>query len=114
MHFTVFAAAVVHAGHATYFEPNGNAGACGWDISNNAWDNGAHCGKGIKIKSNGKTLDGYIADLCAEGCASDQVDLTRGFFQQFSPLSAGKIVVDWSYQDAHHRGAALSGESRDQ
>ncbi|EGX90070.1 Barwin-related endoglucanase [Cordyceps militaris CM01] len=109
MHFTVFAvfaAAVVHAGHATYFEPNGNAGACGWDISNDvwavalppqAWDNGAHCGKGIKIKSNGKTLDGYIADLCAEGCASDQVDLTRGFFQQFSPLSAGKIVVDWSY-----------------
>ncbi|XWW94195.1 hypothetical protein V2A60_002137 [Cordyceps javanica] len=110
MKFTVLAttvmAAVAHAGHATYYEPNGHAGACGWGIGNDAWavalpphawNNGAHCGKGIKIKHNGKVLDGYIADLCAGGCAPDQVDLTRGFFQQFAPLSRGKIVVDWWY-----------------
>lgn len=108
MQFTMLAtaafAAVAQAGHATWFTPNGDVAACEFPVQNDqwavalppgSWDNGAHCGKGIKVTHNGKTLDGFVADFCAESCDDSQIDLAIGFFQQFANTDEGDIQVDW-------------------
>ncbi|KAJ6785565.1 hypothetical protein PWT90_10644 [Aphanocladium album] len=108
MKFTILAAAtmasVASAGHATYYEPNGHAGNCGWGIDTNSWavalPSHAYrsdlCGKGINVRHNGKTLRGYIADSCPT-CAPGDIDLARGLFTQFADTSVGVIDVDWWY-----------------
>ena len=93
----------VTANRASFYIPNNNKGACGTPIDNEAWavalppssyENGAHCGKEIRISYNGKTLNGKVADLCPD-CAGAQIDLVKGFFEQFEKTEKGVIEVDW-------------------
>ncbi|KAJ7679217.1 RlpA-like double-psi beta-barrel-protein domain-containing protein-containing protein [Mycena polygramma] len=109
---------------ATYYDPDGGLGACGWAIQNSDlavaigaghWDNGAHCGhtmtvtcelaaffsspNNINICSvNGATVQATVADLCP-GCQGDNgIDLTPGAIGAIDPnyVNNGVDSVTWS------------------
>jgi hypothetical protein len=55
------------------------------------------CGKSITISWQGKTATATIADTCP-GCANGGLDLTPSLFQEFAPLSEGRLTgMTWSF-----------------
>jgi expansin (peptidoglycan-binding protein) len=55
------------------------------------------CGKSITISWQGKTATATIMDTCP-GCANGGLDLTPSLFQQFAPLSEGRLTgMTWTY-----------------
>ncbi|KAJ6507703.1 RlpA-like double-psi beta-barrel-protein domain-containing protein-containing protein [Mycena vitilis] len=92
---------------ATYYNPDGGLGACGWAIQNSDfavaigaghWDNGAHCGRTMTVTFNGATVQATVADLCP-GCQGDNgIDLTPGAIGAIDPnyVNNGVDSVTWS------------------
>jgi len=115
------AAGVVHKGRATYYSPEGAAGACGeynsdsdkvvalpfelYDELKNSKQ--SRCGSGIRVTYNGKTVEGKVADRCP-GCGLDEsfrgeselshLDLSEGFFAALADPSEGFIQpIYWEF-----------------
>ncbi|KAJ7679211.1 RlpA-like double-psi beta-barrel-protein domain-containing protein-containing protein [Mycena polygramma] len=94
-------------GLATYYEPNGGTGACGWAIQNSDfavaigsghWDGGSHCGNSMTVSFNGATVQATVADLCP-GCQGDNgIDLTPAAIAAIDPnyVNNGVDSVTWS------------------
>ncbi|OAR01545.1 hypothetical protein LLEC1_04896 [Akanthomyces lecanii] len=110
MQFSVLAAAamaaIAHAVHATYFTPNGHAGACGWGINNeawaialspHAWDNGAHCGTGHQDPAQRQDARRIHRRPLRRGLRSRPGRHGPGLLPAVCPPSEGDIVVDWWY-----------------
>jgi len=58
-------------------------------------NNNPLCGKTITITYNGVTKTAKVVDTC-EGCAAGNIDLSPSLFQDFAPLSAGRVGgVSW-------------------
>ncbi|KAF9029467.1 barwin-like endoglucanase [Hymenopellis radicata] len=102
---TLISAASAFSGDATYYLPNGGYGACGQKLQNSdhvvalssaQYNNGANCGRHIKVNYNGKSVTAKVADLCP-GCASGSVDLAESAFKVLAPLDKGRIRVTWNY-----------------
>ncbi|KAJ6527681.1 RlpA-like double-psi beta-barrel-protein domain-containing protein-containing protein [Mycena capillaripes] len=98
-------AAAAHHGRVTFYLPNGAVGACGHPIKTSAhavalasaqYNDGAHCGKKIKVQHNGKSIIAKVVDLCP-GCPSDGLDLTRGAFKKLAKPAIGVIEADWQF-----------------
>ncbi|PBK66769.1 hypothetical protein ARMSODRAFT_939053 [Armillaria solidipes] len=93
-------------GDATWYDPNGNFGACGAPMQNSdhivalssdQYAGGAHCWKHIGVNYNGKFVDATIGDLCP-GCGINGIDLSSSAFQELAPLDVGRIQVTWNYE----------------
>ncbi|KAK0497532.1 riboflavine-aldehyde-forming enzyme [Armillaria luteobubalina] len=93
-------------GDATWYNPDGNFGACGAALQNSnyivalssdQYAGGAHCWKHIGVNYNGKFMDATIGDLCP-GCGTNGIDLLSSAFQVLTPLDARRIQVTWNYE----------------
>ncbi|KAF7335147.1 Barwin-like endoglucanase [Mycena venus] len=98
-------AAAAHQGQVTFYTPNGGVGACGQPIKTSAhavalasaqYNDGAHCGKKIKVQHNGKSVIAEVVDLCP-GCPSEGLDLTRGAFKKLAKPAVGVIEANWHF-----------------
>ncbi|KAF8902711.1 riboflavin-aldehyde forming enzyme [Mucidula mucida] len=102
---TLISAAQAFSGDGTYYDPDGNEGACGEKLQNSdyvvalaseQYSRGANCGRQIRVEYNDKSVAARVADLCP-GCASDDLDLTSSAFEALAPLSVGRMRVTWDY-----------------
>ncbi|KAF8892538.1 RlpA-like double-psi beta-barrel-protein domain-containing protein-containing protein [Infundibulicybe gibba] len=97
---------LVTGGIATFFDQNGNAGACGAD-SRRYGDTGVKsplCGKQVRITNtqNNKSVTVTIADACPTCENENSIDLSRGAFQQIATFDQGVantpiVSVAWSF-----------------
>ncbi|KAJ7076633.1 Non-catalytic module family EXPN protein [Mycena belliarum] len=92
-------------GTATFYNPEGNLGACGNPIqdtdlavalSSDTFAGGAHCGGSVSVQYNGVSLVATVVDLCP-GCTPGGLDLTAGMFAQLADPDLGHIQVDWDF-----------------
>ncbi|KAJ7347300.1 RlpA-like double-psi beta-barrel-protein domain-containing protein-containing protein [Mycena albidolilacea] len=94
---------------ASYYDPAGGFGACGWRIydtdfivalGEDTWDGGVHCGKIIHVTYNGVTISATVADRCP-GCNSlhgpHSIDLSEGAMAALDSnyVNDGIITVHW-------------------
>ncbi|KAK0238328.1 RlpA-like double-psi beta-barrel-protein domain-containing protein-containing protein [Armillaria nabsnona] len=93
-------------GDATWYDPNGNFGACGAPMQNSdhivalssdQYAGGAHCWQHIGVNYNGNFVDATIGDLCP-GCGINGIDLSSSAFQELASLDVGRIQVTWNYE----------------
>ncbi|KAF7982260.1 hypothetical protein HWV62_29497 [Athelia sp. TMB] len=93
-----------HSGTGTWFEPD--VGNCGWRnkstdmivaLPTSDYDGGKHCGKKIKIKSEGKTHTAEVVDRCPD-CHEGSLDMSPSLFKEFASLGKGEIKVTWSFE----------------
>uniref|UniRef100_A0A0W0G1H4 RlpA-like protein double-psi beta-barrel domain-containing protein n=1 Tax=Moniliophthora roreri TaxID=221103 RepID=A0A0W0G1H4_MONRR len=92
-------------GDATWYQPNGNYGACGWKLSNSdmvvalpsgKYANGSKCRKHINVHYKSKSVNVVVADLCP-GCGPNDVDLSEGAFKKLAGLDVGRMKVNWDF-----------------
>lgn len=91
------------SGEATYYNATG-AGNCSFDaggdlmvgaINGVDYDGAAWCGGCVEVTGpSGASVVVKIVDQCP-GCAAGDIDLSREAFAAISPLSAGRIDIDW-------------------
>ncbi|KAJ2977767.1 hypothetical protein NQ176_g4191 [Zarea fungicola] len=101
---TCISSGVKAAGLASWYQPNGNYGACGLQLYNNDnviaippafWHNKANCHKKVLLEYRGKKIITTIEDLCPS-CASDKIDLTEGLFRRFDSTQLGILKnLEW-------------------
>ncbi|KAJ7478349.1 RlpA-like double-psi beta-barrel-protein domain-containing protein-containing protein, partial [Mycena latifolia] len=105
---------------ATWYQPGGNYGVCGWPIgdydyavalSEANWAGGAHCGQDITVQYNGALINVVVADLCP-GCAVDGIDLTLRAFETLADPDLGVIEVEWDFCSRDARQASRIGLHR--
>ncbi|KAJ7312238.1 RlpA-like double-psi beta-barrel-protein domain-containing protein-containing protein, partial [Mycena albidolilacea] len=91
---------------ATWYDPNGNYGACGAPMQNSDfivalssahYHSGAHCWQHLDVEYNGHHIDVTIGDLCP-GCGTDDIDLSEGAFAALASLGTGRIPVQWHFK----------------
>ncbi|KAJ7080455.1 hypothetical protein C8R44DRAFT_895377 [Mycena epipterygia] len=94
----------VVAAQASFYESDGQVGACGTvlpnsdlviAVSSDNFANGAHCGELIAI-AHGTLVGTFIVEDECTTCEGDNIGLTSGAFQEFAPLSAGTINVTYT------------------
>lgn len=104
---------VFDGGYATYYHQNGNPGACGnWNsdsayivaIDQAKWggsfgQQSATCGRRVRItnKSNGKTVEAVVADVCPSCRNGNSLDLSVAAFQALSDLSVGMFEISYQF-----------------
>ena len=101
-----------YSGDLTYYDPA--LGSCGF--TNSASDNivavshviydavsiGSNpnanplCGKKIRARRNGKSIDLTVVDRCT-GCAPTDIDTTRSVFSALANIDQGRVPVEWSW-----------------
>ncbi|KAJ7940580.1 RlpA-like double-psi beta-barrel-protein domain-containing protein-containing protein [Mycena leptocephala] len=97
-------------GFGTWFTQNGVAGACGKvhkdtdfvvALQTKTYAKGANCGRTIRVTnlSNGKTVDGLVADECPTCTNSDCVDMSLKMFESLAALSVGEFDIKWQFLD---------------
>ncbi|KAF5343420.1 hypothetical protein D9758_011839 [Tetrapyrgos nigripes] len=111
--FTLAAAALyassslvgVHATQATWYQPNGELGACGAPSQNSdlvvalpasKYDGGDNCWRHIGIHYEGKYVDATVVDMCP-GCDDNHIDISEGTFEKLADLGDGIIKITWEY-----------------
>ncbi|KAJ6560560.1 RlpA-like double-psi beta-barrel-protein domain-containing protein-containing protein, partial [Mycena vulgaris] len=93
---------------ATYYDPNGGTGACGWNINNGdmvvalktrVYASGAHCGDLITATYNGHSITVEVADLCPGCQGTHGIDLTEGAMAALDAnyVAHGVDSVTWSF-----------------
>ncbi|KAJ7917365.1 RlpA-like double-psi beta-barrel-protein domain-containing protein-containing protein [Mycena leptocephala] len=96
----------IFSGDATWYDPNGNVGACGAPMQNSDfivalssahYHDGAHCWQHLDVEYNGKHIDVTIGDLCP-GCGTEGIDLSQGAFAALADLNLGVIPVQWHFK----------------
>lgn len=103
---------------ATWYQQNGNAGACGEYNSDDApiiaingvssssyWTDysqkSPYCGRWVDIVNtdNGKTVSAKIADVCPTCPGNgESIDLSIGAFQALGTLDEGMLNIKWRFQ----------------
>lgn len=54
------------------------------------------CGKKIRARRNGKSVDLTVVDRCT-GCKPTDIDTTRGVFADMAIIDEGRVDVEWSW-----------------
>ncbi|KAF7338876.1 hypothetical protein MSAN_02210800 [Mycena sanguinolenta] len=109
------------SGLATYYDPDGNLGACGKPLQNNDfivalgtghWDSGSHCGQTVNVScayyflsppssssDKGKTIKVVAQDLCPGCQGANGIDLSEGAIAALDSnyKNDGVISVVWSF-----------------
>ncbi|KAJ7172421.1 RlpA-like double-psi beta-barrel-protein domain-containing protein-containing protein [Mycena filopes] len=99
---------LVLGGFGTWFTQNGVAGACGTvhkdtdfvvALETKTYDKGVNCGRRIQIidASNGKSVEGVVADECPTCTNSQSVDMSLGMFKELAALSVGEFSIKWKF-----------------
>ncbi|KAJ9653923.1 hypothetical protein H2198_006974 [Neophaeococcomyces mojaviensis] len=65
------------------------------------------CGKKIRARRNGKSIDLTVVDRCV-GCQPTDIDTTRSVFADLASIDDGRVPVDWSWLE-DVPGAAAGG-----
>jgi len=99
-------------GDLTYYDPG--LGACGYTnhgsdaicaVSHFVFDAvsvGSNpnanplCGKKIRARRNGKSIDLTVVDRCV-GCQATDIDTTRSVFADLANIDDGRVPVSWSW-----------------
>lgn len=101
-----------YSGDLTYYDPA--LGACG--LTNDGGDSivsvshiifdavsvGSNpnanplCGKKIRARRNGKSIDLTVVDRCT-GCQPTDIDVTRSVFDDLASIDEGRVGVEWSW-----------------
>ncbi|KAJ8095001.1 hypothetical protein PM082_010219 [Marasmius tenuissimus] len=94
-----------YSGDATWYQPNGGYGACGYKLQNSDmivalprghYANGGKCNKHLTVHYKNKSVNVKVADLCP-GCGPNDVDLSEGAFKKLSGLDVGRMKVNWEF-----------------
>ncbi|KAL0579486.1 hypothetical protein V5O48_002528 [Marasmius crinis-equi] len=97
--------ATAFSGDATWYQPNGGYGACGYKLQNSDmivalprghYANGGKCNKHLNVHYKGKSVNVKVADLCP-GCGPNDVDLSEGAFKKLAGLGVGRMKVSWEF-----------------
>lgn len=101
-----------YTGDLTYYDPA--LGACGFTnsgsdsivavshlvfdaVSTSANPNANPlCGKKIRARREGKSVDLTVVDRCT-GCKATDIDTTRGVFGDMADIDDGRVSVEWSW-----------------
>ena len=112
-----------YAGDLTYYDPA--LGSCGFTNSGSdaicavshilydAVSVGSNpnanplCGKKIRIRRDGKSMDLTVVDRCT-GCKPTDIDTTRSVFGDMANIDQGRVDVEWSWLEDVPGGAAAS------
>ncbi|KAG7086437.1 hypothetical protein E1B28_002391 [Marasmius oreades] len=91
-------------GRATFFYVG--LGNCGWNSVDSDWvvalslgsnyDNGAHCGRNVRVNANGVSRTATVVDSCPS-CGWGDLDMSPSFFQNFASLDAGVFQMSWDW-----------------
>ncbi|KAF8140997.1 RlpA-like double-psi beta-barrel-protein domain-containing protein-containing protein [Mycena galopus ATCC 62051] len=90
---------------ATYYDPDGELGACGTVLQNNDfivalgtanWDGGAHCGQTVDVEYQGNRIQVTVEDLCPGCQGANGVDLAEGAIDS-NYINDGVISVVWAF-----------------
>jgi len=101
-------------GYATFYDQNGNAGACGkvnpdsamiGAIDHERWGKDSFgevsdlCGKQVRITNtkNNKSVTITIADVCPTCENGNSIDLSRGAFNKIATESEGMVPITWQF-----------------
>ncbi|KAJ7508784.1 RlpA-like double-psi beta-barrel-protein domain-containing protein-containing protein [Mycena galericulata] len=98
----------VHYSPATYYDPNGDDGACGTPLQNSDfivalgednWDDSANCGDTITVNYNDASIQVTVEDVCPTCQEPNGIDLSEAAMAALDPnyLLDGKITVTWSF-----------------
>ncbi|KAJ7046840.1 RlpA-like double-psi beta-barrel-protein domain-containing protein-containing protein [Mycena alexandri] len=101
---------LVLGGFGTWFTQGGVAGACGTVHSDSdfvvaletkTYAKGANCGRKIQVidASNGKSVQGVVADECPTCTNSESVDMSLAMFEKLAALSVGEFSIKWQFLD---------------
>jgi hypothetical protein len=66
------------------------------------------CGKMIRVRKNGKSLDLKVVDRCV-GCAARDLDVTEDTFAKLADVTLGRVKVEWSWLEGVPGGASGGG-----
>ncbi|SNX87301.1 uncharacterized protein MEPE_06011 [Melanopsichium pennsylvanicum] len=92
-----------YSGKGTYFTPN--QGSCGaWNtesdkivaLSEDIYQSGTHCFRGVEICHGSKCAAAKVADLCP-GCHHTSLDMSKSLFKEFAHLDVGVIDIQWYF-----------------
>jgi hypothetical protein len=113
-----------YTGDLTYYDPG--LGACGITSQNgdsivavshiifDAVSVGSNpnldplCGKMIRVRKDGKSLDLKVVDRCV-GCAARDLDITEDTFAKLADVALGRVKVEWSWLESVPGGANGGG-----
>ncbi|KAJ6504937.1 RlpA-like double-psi beta-barrel-protein domain-containing protein-containing protein [Mycena vulgaris] len=95
-------------GLATFYDPNGQPGACGSPLQNGDfivalgmghWDGGSHCGQTVNVQYQGRTIQVSVQDLCPGCQGANGIDLSEGAMAALDSnyINDGVISVVWSF-----------------
>jgi hypothetical protein len=62
------------------------------------------CGKMIRVRKDGKSLDLKVVDRCV-GCAARDLDITEDTFAKLADVALGRVKVEWSWLESVPGGA---------
>jgi expansin (peptidoglycan-binding protein) len=65
------------------------------------------CGKMIRARRNGVSVDLKVVDRCV-GCAARDLDVTEDTFAKLADVALGRVKVEWSWLESVP-GAAVGG-----
>ena len=66
------------------------------------------CGKMIRVRKDGKSLDLKVVDRCV-GCAARDLDITEDTFAKLADVALGRVKVEWSWLESVPGGASGGG-----
>ena len=66
------------------------------------------CGKMIRVRKDGKSLDLKVVDRCV-GCAARDLDITEDTFAKLADVALGRVKVEWSWLENVPGGASGGG-----
>ncbi|KAJ6596953.1 plant expansin [Mycena vulgaris] len=100
----------VLGGFGTWFTQNGVAGACGMvhkdtdfvvALETQTYAKGINCDRKIRVinTSNGKSVDGRVADECPSCTNKESVDMSVAMFKALAALSVGEFGIKWEFLD---------------
>jgi len=65
------------------------------------------CGKMIRVRRDGKSVDLKVVDRCV-GCAARDLDVTEDTFAKLADVALGRVTMEWSWLESVP-GAASGG-----
>ncbi|KAJ7097872.1 RlpA-like double-psi beta-barrel-protein domain-containing protein-containing protein [Mycena belliarum] len=97
-------------GDGTFFYQNGVAGACGAvhkdtqfvvALQTQTYAGGNNCNRKIRVinTSNGKSVDGVVADECPTCNNAQSVDMSVAMFEKLADLGVGLLHIKWQFLD---------------
>ena len=66
------------------------------------------CGKMIRVRRDGKSVDLKVVDRCV-GCAARDLDVTEDTFAKLANVALGRVTMEWSWLESVPGGASGGG-----